>query len=55
MNVKKTKTMAVCRSKETPQVNISVNGIHVEQVKEFKYLGQLITDDEKTDIEIRRR
>ena len=55
MNVKKTKTMVVCRSKETPQVSISVNGINLEQVKQFKYLGQLITDDGKTDTEIRRR
>ena len=55
MNVKKTKTMVVCRSKEISQVGISVNGINLEQVKQFKYLGQIITDDGKTDTEIRRR
>ena len=55
MDVKKTKTTAACRSKETPQVNISVNGINLEQVKQFMYLGQPITDDGKTDTEIRRR
>ena len=50
--------MVVCRSKETPQVSISVNGINLEQVKQFKYLGQLIIDDGKTDrrrIEIARK
>ena len=36
-------------------MNISVNGINLEQVKQFKYLGQLITDDGRTDTEIRRR
>ena len=36
-------------------MNISVNGINLEQVKQFMYLGQPITDDGKTDTEIRRR
>ncbi len=43
MNVKKTKTM-----EKTSNTNL-------EQVKQFKYLGQLINEDGKTDIEIRRR
>ena len=55
MNVKKTKTMVICRNKETPQIEINVDGTNLEQVKQFKYLGQLITEDGKTDIEIRRR
>ena len=37
-NVKKTKTMVVCRD-ETPDVRIIVNGQVLEQVKKFKYLG----------------
>ena len=44
MNVKKTKTMVVCHD-ETPVVRIVVNWQILEQVKEFKYLGQWITDD----------
>ena len=44
MNVKKTKTMAVCRD-ETPDVKIVVNGQVREQVKKFRYLGQWIIDD----------
>ena len=39
MNVKKTKTMVVCRD-ETPDVRIVVNGQVQGQVKKFKYLGQ---------------
>ena len=39
MNVKKTKTVVVCRY-ETPDVRIVVNGQVLEQVKKFKYLGQ---------------
>ena len=35
MNVKKTKTMVVCRD-ETPGVRIVVNGQALEQVKNFK-------------------
>ena len=44
MNVKKTKTMVVCRD-ETPDVRIVITGQVLEQVKKFKYLGQWITDD----------
>ena len=43
-NVKKTKTVVVCRD-ETPDVRIVVNGQVLEQVKKFRYLGQWITDD----------
>ena len=44
MNVRKTKTVVVCRD-ETPDVRIVVNGEVLEQVKKFKYLGRWITDD----------
>ena len=52
MNVKKTKTMVVCRD-ETPDVRIVVNGL--EQVKKFKYLGQWITDDGRCECEIKNQ
>ena len=54
MNVKKTKVMAVSRD-ATPNVNILVNGIALEQVKSFKYLGQVITDDGRCETEVRAR
>ena len=52
MNVKKTKTLAVCRD-ETQGVGIVVNGQVLEQVKKFKYLGQWITDDGGCECEIK--
>ena len=52
MNVKKTKTMVVCRD-ETPDVRIVLNGQVLEQVKKFKYLGQWITDNGKCKWEIK--
>ena len=48
MNVKKTKTMVVSRD-EIPSVKIKVNGQILEQVKNFKYLGQIITDDGRNE------
>ena len=54
MNVKKTKTMAISRDR-TPEVKIVVKDTVLEQVKIFKYLGQLITDDGKCEREVRGR
>ena len=42
MNVKKTKTMVISRNKNI-QANINVDGKYLDQVKQFKYLGQTIT------------
>ncbi|GFS24696.1 endonuclease-reverse transcriptase [Elysia marginata] len=54
MNTKKTKVMV--RSKtELPKVNIKVKGKCIEQIEQFKYLGQLITTDARSDDEIKRR
>ena len=52
MNVKKTKTLLVCRD-ETPDLRIVVNGQVLEQVKKFKYLCQWITDDGRCKFEIK--
>ena len=54
MNVKKTKTMVVCRD-ETQDMRIVINGQVLEQVKTFKYLGQWITDDGRCECEIKNR
>jgi hypothetical protein len=51
LNVKKTKVMRVAR-KGGDQVQIMIEGQQVEQVKKFKYLGSLITDDGKCRSEI---
>ena len=54
MNVKKTKTMVISRSNNT-KANITINNEELEQVEKFKYLGQTITSDAKTEKEIRIR
>ena len=54
MNVKKTKTMVLCRD-EIPDVRIVVNGQVLEEVKKFKYLSQWITDDGRCECEIKNR
>ena len=54
VNVRKTKTMIV--SKHTPgDVNISLDGRVVEQVKKFRYLGVIMTEDGRCDLEIKTR
>ena len=55
MNVKKTKTMVHSKEPEGKKVDIKVNGVILEQVDTFKYLGTQIKDDLKTDKEIETR
>ena len=56
MNTKKTKTMIVRRDvNDGSKVNINVDGVTLEQVEQYQYLGQLITEDGKCEVEIRRR
>ena len=55
MNVKKTQTMVVTRKENHPVIQIKVNGEVLKQVQNFKYLGQLITSNGRTDTEVRRR
>jgi hypothetical protein len=40
INIKKTKVIRV--SREEGDVNIKINGVKIEQVKSFKYLGHTI-------------
>ena len=58
INPLKTKTMVVSRDNTTEQakpVTLTVNGHNVEQVRSFVYLGTCVTDDGRTDQEVRRR
>ena len=55
MNIKKTKTMVISRDLANPKVNIKVDGTTLEQVETFKYLGQTITSDGRSDTAIRQR
>ena len=55
MNVMKTKTMVISRSKQAPKINISIEGEPIEQVKKMVYLGHIVTETGKSDTEIKRR
>ena len=54
INIKKTKIMRVSRKSAKP-VAILVNGISLEQVTSYKYLGSVFTDDGRCEKEIRIR
>ena len=55
MNKKKTQTMVITRSEEIPNVKILIDGTCLEQVRNFKYLGQQISEDGRSEQEIKRR
>ena len=54
INVQKTKTMVVSKDRGVV-VNITINGQRVEQVKNFKYLGSIISEDGYNLIDIKSR
>src|SRR6218665_3069768 len=54
INIKKIKVLKISKGKET-MVRINIGGKEIEQVKEFYYLGSVITTDAKCHREIRRR
>lgn len=54
MNLKKTKVMVIAKKPGTV-CNIMVNGIKLEQVKDYKYLGSWITEDGKCEKDIQAR
>ena len=55
INKTKTETMGITKVKEGIRVRINVQGNPVKQVKEFKYLGSIITDEGTSDKEVRTR
>ena len=54
MDVKKTKTMVIYKN-EDMQAKIKDDGKQLEQVQQFKYLGQTLTDKCKSNKEIEIR
>ncbi|GFS25570.1 endonuclease-reverse transcriptase [Elysia marginata] len=55
INIRKTKTMVISREKVIPQIDIKIDGERVEQVANFTYLGHWITEDGRSDQEVKRR
>jgi hypothetical protein len=53
INIKNTKVMRV--SREEGDVNITINGAKIEEVKSFKYLGHTITENGRYETEIKCR
>ena len=53
INVNKTKVMKVSRNGGL--INIKIDGQKVEQVSKFKYLGAWITEDGRSETEIKTR
>ena len=54
INLKKTKVMRITHT-SNKNIKIIIDGIRIEAVTEFKYLGSIITDDGRCETEIRRR
>ncbi len=54
-NTKKTKAMAVSKKPNSPKINIAIDGEQIEQVTSYMYLGSLITEDGRSEKEIKRR
>jgi exonuclease III len=54
INVKKTKVMVVSKD-EGKTINITIDGQRVEQVKSFRYLGSLISEDGRCINEVKAR
>ena len=55
MNIKKTKSMVITKKSEVPKIDIRIDGKPIEQVSSFTYLGQLVTEDGRSEQEIRKR
>ena len=55
VNVKKTKKMVASKKQPVLDANIMIDGASVEEVTSVVYLGHMVTDDGKSDKEIKRR
>ena len=55
INIKKTKAMVVSKKPNSPKINIAIDGEQIEQVTSYMYLGSLITEEGRSEKEIKRR
>ena len=55
VNIKKTTTMVASKKQPVPKANITIDGTPIEQVTNMVYLGHMVSDNGKSDIEIKRR
>ena len=54
MNAKKTKTMVFSKNSNAPNTRIHIEGKLIEKVQTFTYLGALMTEDGRSEKEIKR-
>ena len=55
LNAKNTKVMVISKKDTWEQLAITVNNTRLEQVKQYTYLGSLITDDGRCIQEVKKR
>jgi len=55
INIEKTKTMVISKTKEETLLNIRIDGESLKQVSSFVYLGHIITEDGRCETEIKKR
>ncbi|GFO15376.1 retrovirus-related pol polyprotein line-1 [Plakobranchus ocellatus] len=55
LNVKKTECMVISKKSSNPKCNLVSKGEKIKQVTKFKYLGYLITSDDRCTSEISKR
>ena len=55
MKKQKTEVIGLTNKRERILVNVNLEGRKLDQVRSFKYLGSLVSDDRKCDSEITSR
>ena len=55
LNAKKTKVVVISRVKEANKIEIKVDGVELEQVDQFLYLGSIINEEGRCNAEIKKR
>ena len=55
INIMKTKAMVASKKPNSLKINIAMDGQQIEQVTSYMYLGSLITEDGRSEKEIKRR
>ena len=55
INCAKTQSMVVCKSRAIPDCTLHIGTNQIEQVSKFNYLGSMISEDGRCDMEIKRR
>ena len=55
INIDKTEVMVATKKRETVNTEIMLNGKKLKQVQHFKYLGSIITEDGRSEKEIKTR